>query len=223
MSITYSDKIEHAERLVTIVYGRSGVGKTKLVATCPKPLLVDFEGKLLALRNNHIPVYTVRSYQEFGAMFKFLQAAKEFETYYFDSLSQVAQFILLEKRKRYPNMQKAYGEMALEVIEFYQVAKTLAGNVIFTCKEKEEGIAIPRVVPNLPGRVANYEMPYNVSLLFRLAIAEAEEGEETRRVLQTRPTETVEAKDLSEMLDMFEEPDLTKIFNKIASGVQNGS
>ena len=80
-------------------YGPSGIGKTYMISTCPRPLVINVatENGLLTLRNKAIPYITISNINELEDVMDFLQKEEnwvKFDTLCIDSLSEVAEVCL---------------------------------------------------------------------------------------------------------------------------------
>ena len=82
-----------------VVYGFSGVGKTVLCSTAPKPIILSAEDGLLSLHGKDIPFIEVKSIQDIGNAFDFLKNNGDYETICLDSLSEIAETVLNEFKK----------------------------------------------------------------------------------------------------------------------------
>ena len=50
-----------ANGLKVLVYGQAGAGKTTLIKTLPKPLILSAEGGLLSLRKENLPFIEIKN------------------------------------------------------------------------------------------------------------------------------------------------------------------
>src|SRR5437899_1886908 len=107
-----------------LVYGAPGSGKTPIVNTAPRPLLLACEPGLLSMRGSTVPTYpgfTNDAIDDFFAWFFNSNDVKNFDTLAIDSTSQMAdtylQAALNGKSKAGNKMHglAAYGDMAKNV------------------------------------------------------------------------------------------------------------
>src|ERR1017187_6838688 len=80
-----------------IVFGPSGVGKTPLIQTAPRPLLLSIEPGLLSMRGSTVPTFVANDTQridEFFAWFYSSTETKNFDTLAVDSGSYMADVYL---------------------------------------------------------------------------------------------------------------------------------
>ena len=116
--------------------------------------------------------------------------------------------------------RKAYGEMQDRMNRLLRAFRDIPGkNVYFSAKmertQMDNGLIL--YTPSLPGKNLTQGIGYFFDEEFALIAVKDSEGN-VNRYLQTFSDTTYEAKDRSGSLDFYEEPNLTKIFNKIAGG-----
>jgi hypothetical protein len=58
MELRYSDKLGEDEGLLIFVVGEHGAGKTYMIRTCPRPLVLDFDRGILTNHDVHVPYLT---------------------------------------------------------------------------------------------------------------------------------------------------------------------
>lgn len=221
-----------------MVYARAGFGKTVLIATAPNPIMLSAESGLLCLsranlekmfgKNNptityDIPVIEINSVEDLTAAHLWLTThkdAKQFETICLDSVSEIAEQVLTNAKGQVKDGRMAYGELIEKMTDVFKKFRDIKGkHIYFAAKEeyaKDEVNGISKFVPSMPGSKLGQASPYLFDEVFHLGIAKTKEGK-TYRFLRTQPDMQYDAKDRSGMLAEVEEPNLTKIFNKILS------
>lgn len=202
-----------------IIYGKSGVGKTRLSSTAPKPLILDSENGLLSIKDKDIPVIKIKDFDDLKEAYDYLtskKAKKLYETIIIDSASEVAEIVLQQLKKETKDGRQAYmqlGEICLPLLRDF---RDIPYHVIMICKCKAietDGIEIYK--PSMPGKALVENIPYLFDLMLAMRIYEDDESEKQMRYLQTQPSLTYEAKDRSGKLNDMEKPDLGKLFKKI--------
>lgn len=232
MKIKYTDKDVILHGIKCAVYGDSGVGKTRLIATAPKPLYISTEHGLLSVKDNHFPyieIATIADVQEVYEWLRDSEEAQKYETIGFDGISEISELLLLALKPTVKDKRNAYGETADQVGAMLRNFRDLRGyNIVFTCKMRkivDENLGLTYFVPLLPGQVLPQGLPYLVDEVFCMRVYEegtyGEEDYERITYLQTYSTDSIIAKDRSGSLDDQEEPNLTKIFDKIKKSVSN--
>lgn len=219
--------------LKVLVYGRSGAGKTVLVSTAQNPLYIMAENGQLSLRkiieerraqlNNpryDLPMIAIRNIQDLRNTWQWVsqsREARQFATFGLDSISEIAEQILAEEKKKTKDPRQAYGAVIDETLTIFRNFRDLQGpNVIFIAKEEmvRHGVSgAVRYQPMFPGQGTGPQAPYMFDETFRLFIGKDNEGKDFRALL-TQPDFESDAKDRSGRLDPVEYPDMTYIINK---------
>jgi len=204
-----------------LCYGEAGVGKTKLIGTAPRPLILNAEGGLLSLRGAKITSITIKTRKDIDDVYDWLSLSKEakiFKTICIDSLSEVAEVLLSSELKETKDPRKAYGVMASEMAVMIRGFRDLPFHTYFTAKTKkivdEESGAIS-YIPAVPGQSLLNSLPYFFDEVLMLDVAKTKAGV-TYRYLKTVADHQYIAKDRSGRLDPKEPADLTKLFKKIS-------
>jgi phage nucleotide-binding protein len=206
------------------IYGQSGVGKTVLCSTAPKPLILSAEAGLLSLANKDIPAIELNSIAELQEAYAFVKAhGGAYETVCLDSISDIAEQSLdgslleLQRKANEEGKQadprQAYGKMAMEMLRLTRAFRTLPMHVVFTAKQGYVTDSIANTIrfgPMLPGQMYTQNFPYLMDILCCMRVTK--EGE---RYLQTQPNIQYLAKDRSGKLNEAEKPNLTDIFKKV--------
>lgn len=216
-----------------LVYGQAGVGKTTLIKTAPRPVILSAEGGLLSLAGSDIPYLEVHSIQELFEAWQWLAKSEEaavFETVCLDSLSEIAEVCLMENKyiMKDGKLTKtdgrlAYGDTGDQVTRLIRAFRDLPGkNVYFSAKlDKSEGQDGSRLFgPSMPSKSMSQNLPYFFDEVFSLRVVKNQDGQ-TIRVLQTCSDTMWTGKDRSGRLDAWEPADLGHVFAKIAGKANN--
>jgi len=230
MAIKLTTTKKAATCVKMLVFGQAGAGKTTLCATAPKPLIISAESGLLALQEHDIPVIEVHSLDDLAEAYLFVttdKKGKAFETICLDSITDIAEVALSELKKSCgADPRKAYGELSDKIGDAIRSFRDLPNqNVYFTAKVKTttDNIGMAKNVPSMPGNQLLLNLPYwfDLVLAMRIGETENEKGEKIQyRYLQTEPDLYWESKDRSGRLAAIEEPNLTKLFNKVLTKKQ---
>ena len=228
MSISFSSTKKAAadQGIKCLVYGQSGAGKTFLASTLKgKTLILSAEAGLLSLSGFDIPTATITSPDDLIEAYQYISGPEgaAYDNVVLDSLSEIGEQILIFEManpKHKGNGMAAYGELANRIIALTKAFRDLPGkNVVFIAKaekSKDEASGTVLLSPALPGNKATTNMPYLFDLVMCLRCDRDPDGKIIRR-LQTAGDYQILAKDRSGKLDMYEEPDMAKIFNKISA------
>lgn len=221
-----------------LVYAESGVGKTVIAATAPRPVTLSAEAGLLSLRKANLerlfgvanpsitydmPVICINSIEDLKEAYDWcaLSAeARQFDTVNIDSITEIAEVVLNNAKRQVKDPRQAYGELIEKMETTVRAFRDLPGkNVCMLAKmepSKDELTGMVRYGPAMPGAKLGQKLPYFFDEVFRLGINKTPQGEQYR-FLQTQPDLQYQAKDRSGALAVMEPPNLTHIFNKILS------
>lgn len=202
-----------------LVYGRSGIGKTFMCGmTAPNPIIISAEKGLLSLADVDVPTIEVESVQDIKDSLAFVKKnSDDYETVCVDSMSEIAEKLLIEYKKGTKDVRQAYGKMADDMATIVRLFRDLPNkHVIFTAKEKkevDEGTGKVSYVAMIPGKSFAINAPYFFDLVACMRVKKVD-GVNVR-YLQTQPSVQYDAKDRSGKLDAMEEVNIQHIINKI--------
>lgn len=216
-----TDQLGHDNGIKAAVYGRSGVGKTYLVTTCPDPLFIAAEPGTLTLRHFPIKGIKITCIEDLEDTITWIYNAAEarpFQTIYVDSATEIGEVILANAKLTNTDPRKAYGELIDRMLVTLKQFRDIPNkHVVLTFKQESNADEVSKTTmygPAMPGRALPPAIPYLFDEVFRLGVSKTQEGIEYR-FLQTRPDLQYEGKDRSGVLDAVEPPDLGQVFNKI--------
>ena len=223
-----------------VVYSESGIGKTMLIATLPRPVMISAEKGSLSLSKENldrvfgptglpyvtdIPVLTIETLQDLEDAYKWC-THPEMQQYYdsigIDSITEIAEKCLRHFKPLHKDPRKAYGDMQDNVMNVMTQFRDIANKNVYMAaklgKDKDEVSGQTYWGPSMPGTKLGPQVPYLVDEVFRYQVMSDGQGGKTR-VLQTQPGLTDVAKDRSGTLSEYEFPHLGYIINKI-KGIQ---
>lgn len=222
-----------------LIYGDYGVGKTRLACSAAAVeemspvLLIDMEAGTLSVRDHYPDVEMVRvtTIHEFQAAYDWLRSegAGEYKTVILDSLTEIQNFMMTGTMKqvhaedpdRDPDIPgwPEYRKNLEQVRRLVRAFRDLPCHTIMTALEdydKDETTRKTAFMPLMTGK-AQKEIPAFFDLLLRMYVAPDTENEgEVLRLLQSRATEKVKAKDRSgrmpSVLGQLEAPTMAHIY-----------
>lgn len=207
--------------LKVLNYGPAGVGKTKLTATLPSPIIISAEKGLLSLQEENLPYIEIDSIASLMEVRKWAQTSKEMSEYGslgVDSISDLAEVLLAGYLPQFKDPRQAYGKMNNDLANAIRDFRDLKGyNVYFIAKEKrleDSSTGLSSFVPSIPGVQMMQNLPYYFDLVTAMRFGPKKDGKVTR-YLQTEGDMQYVAKDRSGRLEKKEEPNLQVILNKI--------
>ncbi len=232
---TTTDDIAAQGGIKCLVYGRSGLGKTLLCATLPRPIILSAESGLLSLRRENIvrvfgenapgitystiPVAQIKTVDDLTEMYNYCVTYPDsYDSVALDSLSEIGEVVLNNAKRQVKDPRQAYGELIEKMENVIRLFRDLPGkNVYMAAKEepiKDELTGIMKYGPSMPGKQLAIKLPYFFDEVFRLGVNKDQQGKEFR-FIQTSPDMQYEAKDRSGALAPMEVPHLGYLFSKI--------
>lgn len=204
-----------------LVYGPAGSGKTPLINTAPRPVLLACEPGLLSMRGSTVPTFQAFTGKLIDEFFDWLFGSaetKNFDTVAIDSTTQMAEIYLLEAQKNNKHGLAAYGEMAkatvkhLEKLYFlpqkhtYLIAKESVDN--------ENGLTTKK--PYYPGQQLPKDVPGKYDCIIRLAIHNIPGIGQMKGFRCIQSLDEM-ARNRTGTLNEFEPPNFTDLVNKAMS------
>lgn len=217
-----------------ILYGQAGTGKTPMINSAPRPLLLAIEPGLRSMANSNVPTFladTPKRIAEFFQWFFNSAESKNFDTLAVDSGSEMAEVVLKDLMPKISHGQKLYGEMAKQVDEWITDLYYLQQkHVILICKETrvESGkslvnnngvIAVEvqyQTKPYFPGNQLNVIVPHKYDEILHASHCNIP-GVGNTVAIRTKGTPEVYARDRSGNLNELEPPNLAAIIQKCMS------
>lgn len=202
-----------------IAYGPPGSGKTPLIKTAPRPLILAAEPGMLSMRGCDVPAfeaYTFPKLKEFFDWYFNSAESKNFDTLCIDSLSQVAEIVLAHHLPLNKDPRKAYGELSQQVMmwvnNLYYRPNT---HLYLICKQTIEDDNGKLKKPYFPGQDLNVKIPHLFDEIWHIAPALVPGmGPKEVIAVRTKQAYDIYARDRSGNLAEFEQPNLEYLFNK---------
>lgn len=209
----------------SVITGPPGSGKTPLMGTAPRAIVLALEPGYRSVRNQTFPCWNaindLKSAEDFFNWLFSSNEAKQFDTVGFDSWSQYCELVLNKYKAKNSHGLKAYGEMAEHVYEkaeklFYLQQK----HVVMLCKQETIYMPGPGVDPiqfsrpYFPGKNLIIQIPHLYDEFWSLDkfIVPGVSGQTTALLTKSRSDRMVRSR--SGNLNEYEPPNLSDIFTK---------
>lgn len=208
-----------------IVYGPAGVGKTPILSTAPRPLLLATEPGLLSMRTSNVPTYEAYDNKSIGDFFSWFfnsTETKNFDTLGIDSASQIADIYLnaaLSGKSSSGNKKHglaAYGEMADNTMEHLRTLfYTKYKHTYVICKEEIADVDYQSLRrPYFLGKVLPVAVPHLYDFILRLAKTNVPDMVGEQLAFQCNGTMNIMARNRTGNLNNFEEPHFGRLVSK---------
>jgi phage nucleotide-binding protein len=212
-----------ASSVKLLVYGQAGAGKTTLIKTLPNPVILSAEAGLLSLRDVDIPFVEIRTIDDLREAYAWLtlsDEAKGFASVAVDSISEIAEVVLSDKKATSKDPRAAYGEMQDVMGGLIRAFRDIPDRHVYVaakCAKQSDEQGRLLYSPSMPGQQLPQALPYYFDEVLALRVERDAEGA-THRALLCDSDGLWQAKDRSGALDTWEAPDLGAIIAKIQAG-----
>lgn len=203
-----------------LVYGQSGAGKTSLIKTLPRPIVLSAEGGLLSIQDADLPYIEISDMATLREAYTWLTESPEAQAYQsvaLDSISEIAEVVLNTEKKATKDPRQAYGAMQEQMADIIRAFRDIPGRHIYmSAKLEKTQDEMGRVLyaPSMPGNKTGQSLPYFFDEMLALRVEKDAEGT-TQRALMCDSDGLWQAKDRSGKLDPWEPADLGHIIAKI--------
>jgi phage nucleotide-binding protein len=220
MAISIKRTSRAAGAVKVLVYGAAGAGKTSLIRTLPKPIVLSAEGGLLSLADDEVPYITISTIAELHEAYSWLVGSaesREFDSVAIDSLSEIAEVILTTEKRTAKDPRQAYGAMQDQLAELVRAFRDVPTHHVYvTAKLDKTTDELGKITyaPGMPGNKTGQALPYFFDEVLALRVERDAEGNAVRG-LQCAPDGAWLAKDRSGKLEQWESPDLGAVIRKI--------
>jgi hypothetical protein len=234
LQFTTSSQISNSNGIKIMVYSGSGMGKTSLVATLPRPIMLSAESGALCLRPQNIarmfgadnpqitydiPIIVINNLDDMRKSYQWLlQNPTHFDSIALDSISEIAEVVLADEMKKCKDGRIFHPAMVNEMIQLVKGFRDFPQkHVYFSAKAapiKNELTGAVLYGIQMPGNKLSPQLPYLFDEMYYLGVKKAPDGS-SFRFLQTQPDFQFDAKSRSGALAPIEVPNLTHIINKI--------
>lgn len=210
----------HTNGVKLLVYGQAGAGKTSLIPTLPKPIVLSAEGGLLSIQDADVPYIEISSMEQLKEAYAWItdtDEGKSFESVALDSISEIAEVVLNHERKLTKDPRQAYGAMQEQMADIIRAFRDIPNRHVYMSAKLEKSqdeMGKMLYAPSMPGNKTGQSLPYFFDEVLALRVERDAEGN-VQRALMCDSDGAWSAKDRSGKLDAWESPDLGLIIKKI--------
>lgn len=207
-----------------VIYGPPGSGKTPILNTAPRPVMMACEPGLLSMKNSTVPTFpafTAAAVDEFFTWVFHSNETKNFDTIAIDSISQMCEIYLqgaLTGKSKSGNKMHgmaAYGEMARSSLEQLNGLYFLQQKHTYLIAKQElkdqAGIVMKR--PYFPGQQLPVEVPHKYDCVLQLDVQNVPGVGQTKAFRCIGSIDTV-ARNRTGTLAEFEPPHFGQLIGK---------
>lgn len=221
--IEYTNNLNTKDGIKCVVYGRSGVGKTRACVTAPFPIILSAEKGLRSIDKFAVPYLDCSTWAGLNDAFTWAlnsNETKKYHTICLDSLSEIAEVILNREMEGKVDPRKAYLKTQNQINAVMRKFRDLPQkHVYFIAKEliltETSGMqTIRRHLPNMPSDKLQQAVPYFFDGVFNMFVGTTTTGQKFE-AFRTSANAEYEGKDRTGTLAEIEPVNLNYIFNKM--------
>lgn len=203
-----------------VMFGGPGTGKTPLVQSAPRPVLLVVEPGMMSMRKSNIPcfeAYTPPLIEDFFNWVLNSKEASNFDTIGVDSVSQIAEIFLTQELARNKDGRKAYGEMSIRVMQILNKLYFMPQKHIYLIAKQQiaDDNGVTRKRPYFPGQDLNVKVPHLFDEVLHLGLTRIPGVVSEVMAIRCKESYDTMARDRSGNLNEFEQPDLGQLFQKV--------
>ena len=202
-----------------LAYGPPGSGKTPLINTAPRPVLLSLEPGMLSMRGSNVPTFQAYTPAQIAEFFDWVFRSPEagnFDTIGVDSVSHMAEILLKDEMPKHKNKLQAYGTMATTAYGHLEGLYYLRNKHTYLISKQtqveEDGIQVKKSY--FPGQELNVKVPHLYDLISQIAKVQVPGFATPQLAIRCAPTFGIHARDRTGKLAELEPPDLTALFLK---------
>jgi phage nucleotide-binding protein len=211
-----------------LIYGQSKAGKTTLLGTLPESetVILSAESGLLSLGDKDIAVIEITSFSDLTEAYDYLtenEIGKGFKNVCLDSITEIADVVLAYEKSQTKDGRQAYGALIEKMQILLRSFRDLKGrNVVFIAQLDKTSDEMGRVFygASMPGSKLGAKSPYYFDVTAAMTVMKDDQGNSFRALMcQSDGMWTAGCRAIGNNIpDMYEEPNLSKLFAKLKGG-----
>ncbi len=195
------------ERIRMVLYGESGVGKTRFCSTWPTPLFLDADRGMASIRTK-VDRIEIVSWDDLSNAYGMLAEGLPYKTVVLDTLNEIQLIGMKGVLENFPHVKRPYeslpgesdyGKMLYDFNNMIHAFRDLPYHVIFISQSNSKIFDTDTVMPQLTGKNTTRNLTRTVDLVGYMY---KKEDEKRTRILSFDEAEFV-TKDRSDKLPAF--------------------
>jgi hypothetical protein len=177
------------DRVVFLIYGESGVGKTVFSSTWPKPVFLDMDKGLSSVRRK-VHRFKIDFWEDLMQALQFLKSGEHpFGTIILDSLNELQALTMRNVIQSNPGIRRSYndlpgigdyGKMLFDVDNVVRFLRGLPYNIVLTAQVAPREMETDPILPQLIGKNSARNVARMVDIVGFLEKKDSAEGPKTR-------------------------------------------
>jgi hypothetical protein len=169
-------------KLNTLIYGKSGSGKTPFASFYPNPYFFDFDKGMTSVRGKNVAYDTFTSYADFEIRFRELEMKCPFETLVIDSVTTMEEYcmdkVLQANRRAMPTMNE-WNVLIADLKDLFMRATKMSNHLVVIAHEQmiqDEITGEVMVRPQIVGKKLPAQLPLWFDECYRTQVSRNKEG-----------------------------------------------
>lgn len=203
----------------SLIFGPAGHGKTPLLSTASRPVLLACEPGLLSMKTSTVPTWLGLTNDKIDEFFKWVFGSNEinnFDTICVDSGSEMSEIYLQLGLKNNKHGLKAYGDMLEDVMKHLRNLYFMKNKHVVILAKQEILKETNYKRPYFPGNALPIAVPHLFDFVLNLDI-HAVPGMGQVKALQCMESFDRMCRSRTGNLNLYEPPDLGQLFKKAMS------
>ena len=181
-------------KLNTLVYGKSGTGKTPFACFYPKPYVFDFDKGMTSVRGKDVEYDTFTSYPDFQIKFRELERKCEYDTLVIDSVTTMEEYcmdgLLAANRRSMPTLNEWNGLIS-ELKDLFMRATKMNTHLVVIAHEQmvqDDLTGEIQFRPQIVGKKLPAQLPLWFDEVYRSTVTRTKEGVPNYSILTVADT-----------------------------------
>lgn len=218
-------------KLNTLIYGKSGTGKTPFACFYPKPYVADFDKGMTSVRGRDVEYDTFSSYSDFQIKFRELEKNCPYETFILDSVTTMEEYcmdsILAANRRSMPTMNE-WNCLIAELKDLFMRMTKMSKHLVVIAHEQmvqDEMTGEIQFRPQIVGKKLPAQLPLWFDEVYRFQVSRTKEGVPTYTIMtvaDTKYTAKSRIHCLPTMMDWSKEGEMMNPYEMIMGKIRGG-